>query len=60
MNIHEYFDQIIETNHLEEFFSDFESLEEAVQAIIAAYPLPDGLDETDVAYFIEEDWNEVA
>ena len=57
MNIHDYFGPILETTFIEEWFADCEHIGHAVNAIVEAYPLPEGITKEDVEYYIQEEWD---
>jgi len=56
--IHDYFEVVTRTNHIEEFFADCTSVNNAAEAIAETYPLPDGITLADVADYIQADWDE--
>ena len=56
--IHEYFNKISVRDHIQEFFADCESVENAAECIIDSYPLPEGLSMEDVVEYIQPWWGE--
>ena len=56
--IHTYFDNVRKRDHIQEFFADCESVENAAECIIDSYPLPDGLSLEDVVEYIQPWWDE--
>ena len=56
--IYPYFDKVTKSNHIQEFFADCESVENAAECIIDSYPLPEGLSMEDVVEYIQPWWNE--
>jgi len=56
--IHTYFDKVTGENHIQEFFSDCETVEDAAECIADAYPLPKELKIEDVVEYIQPWWDE--
>lgn len=62
MDINDYAEKHITHNgrtHVQEWFSDCKTIEDAANAIIGEAPLPDGLSVDDVIDYIKDDWKEL-